>query len=510
MLYTELLATWPLLGLLQLVPLLTGLLLIRIRGNGAFALALGASTLEIILAATLYFSFDNTQPAGVMQFAEHQPLFGAFHYHAAVDGMSVLFVLLTALLSFLGVVFILFRQLHATSVLAVMMGVEATLLSQFVTMDLLWFSLMSVLEILLVAYLTKRWPASDDVIPAVVRFLQFMLVGLLLLMGGTLLLGWNYANISGTWSFSLYKLATVSVPEEMESVVFFMLFYGLAVRIPLFPFHGWLPDFLKFGNVAIAPMYLLGLKLGVYGLLRFVFPLLPNAVWTWHFVAVAFAVTGVFYAALLALRQQNLRSLLAFAVVSHTSILTIGLFSLDPLALQGSILLALNFGLAISGLLFMTGLVWQRTRTTNLHRLGGMFDYIPMVGLAFFAAGLAIVGMPGTPGFNAVHFVLEGSIKTFGAPVTIAAAIGNLIAAGFLMRSFQRAFLSKPGGDTRHWNKQPSQLTEMVLAGTVIFVTVVVGFYDVPWLALIEEPVGGVGKLFDEFRGMSGVEAGHE
>ncbi|MFM2317863.1 MAG: hypothetical protein RLZZ215_484 [Pseudomonadota bacterium] len=507
--YQDLAATWPLLSLLQLVPLLAGLLLIRIRGRQAMILALVASLLEMALALVLYLNFDSNQAAGVLQFSEQLKFWAALQYHVAVDGMSVLFILLATLLGFLCVVFILFRRLHASSVLAVMMLVQATLVSQLVTMDLLWFSLVSVFEMLLVAYLTKRWPASDDVMPALVRFLQFMSVGLLLLFAGTLLIGWNYASIKGVWSFDLVELATIQVPEEMEGILFFLLFYGLAIRIPLFPFHGWLPDFLRFGNVAIAPIYLLGLKLGVYGLLRFVFPLIPHAVWQWHYVAVSFAMVGVFYAALLALKQQNLRSLLGFAVVSHTGILTIGLFSLDPLALQGSVLLAVNFGLAISGLLLMTGLVWQRTRTTSLNRLGGMFDYIPLVGIAFLIAGLAIVGMPGTPGFNAVHFVLEGAIQTFGAPVTIAAAIGNLIAAGFLLHAFQRAFLTKPTGDTSHWNTEPSQLTEKILAGTVIIVIVVVGFYDVPWLTLIAEPVGGIGELFNELRATSGI-ANHD
>lgn len=507
--YQDIKATWPLLTFLQLVPLIAGLCLIRIRGKNAIILSLVASFIEIALALSLYLNFDSTQKPGVLQFAEHFPLWAAFQYHMAVDGMSVLFVLLTTLLGFLCVVFILFRRLHGSSVLAVMMLVQATLVSQLVTVDLLWFTLVAMLEMLFIAYLTKRWPASDDVMPALVRFLQFMVVGLVLLLAGTLLIGWNHASIKGYWSFDLAELASVDIQEEIEGLLFFLLFYGLAIRIPLFPFHGWLPDFLRFGNVAIAPIYLLGLKLGVYGLLRFVFPLMPNAVWQWHYVAVAFAMTGVFYAALLALKQQNLRNLLGFAVVSHTSILTIGLFSLDPLALQGSVLLAVNFGLAISGLLLMTGLVWQRTHTTDLHRLGGMFDYIPLVGIAFLIAGLAIVGMPGTPGFNAVHFVLEGAIKTFGAPVTIGAAIGNLIAAGFLLRAFQRAFLTKPSGKTDHWNTQPSELTEKVLAGTVILVIVVVGFYDVPWLTLIAEPVGGVGELFNELRATAGI-ANHD
>ncbi|MEZ5449554.1 MAG: proton-conducting transporter membrane subunit, partial [Thiolinea sp.] len=351
--YTEYTASWPLLGLLQLLPFLTGLVLIRLRGKPAILLALVVSVLEISLAATLYLSLQPGQPAGVMQFGEQVQLLGALHYHAAVDGMSVLFVLLTAILGFLCVFFILFRRQQSTSILAVMLGIQATLMSMFVTVDLLWFALMSVLELFWVAYVTKRWPASDDPSAALVRFLQFMLVSLLLLLIGILILGWNHADQrAGNWSFSLYHLGKTGMSENLEALVFFLLFYALGIRLPVFPFHGWLPDFLKFGNAAVAPIYLLGMKVSLYGMLRFVFPLTPQAAWDWHKVAVGFAVAGVFYAALLALRQQNLRSLLAFAIVSHTGILTIGLFSLDPVAMQGSVLLALNFGLAISGLLF--------------------------------------------------------------------------------------------------------------------------------------------------------------
>ena len=496
--FTGLAGPWPLAAGLQLVPLLAALLLMRLRGQPAFGLALLAVTLELGLATALYLHFDPGQAAGVMQFSEHLPLFGALQYHAGVDGMSVLFVLLSAVLGFLSVVFVLFRQLHGTTILAVIMALQATLMSQFLTLDLLWFCLMGMLQVLLTAYLSWRWPTSADVLPALSRYLQFMFTGLLLLLGGTLILGWSHADQQGGGlSFDLFALTRQPVPDSLQELCFFLLFYGLAVRIPLFPLHGWLPDLLMQGSVAIVPISLLGLKVGVYGLLRFVFPILPQAVEKWHFVAAGFAMIGVFYAALLALRSTNLRRLLGYAVISHTGILTVGLFALHPSALKGSLLLALNFGLAISGLLLMTGLVWQRTSTTNLLRLGGMFDHIPLVGVAFLVAGLAIVGMPGTPGFDAVHFVLEGSILSFGATVTIAAALGNLIAAGFLLHSFQRAFMGAPPGNRAiHWNTSPSQLTEKVLAGTVILVTLAVGFYSKPWLELINQPVQGLGALF--------------
>lgn len=499
MTFSEIPAHTPILATLQLLPLLTALVLIRIRGEAAVALASIASAAQLLLSLGLYMQFDSSQPAGVMQFGEHVPLLGAFHYHAAVDGMGVMFLFLTSVLSLLSVVFILIRKLHESSILAVMMGIQATLVSQFVTVDMLWFTVMSLLEILLIAYITKRWPTFHDIQPTLARYLQFMAVGLLLLLLGTLLLGWNHADVhGGRWSFSLYELAELRFSERsmIGTLVFFALFYGLGIRIPIFPLHGWLPSFMINGNVAVAPIYLLGLKVGVYGLLRFVFPIVPQAVQEWHVIATIFAASGVFYAAFLAMRQQTLREMLAFAVISHTGILTIGLFSLHPMGFRGSILLALNFGVAISGLALMTGMVWQRTRTTRMAKLGGLLDYIPIVGLAFLVAGLAIVGMPGTPGFDAVHFVLEGAIKRFGALVTIAAALGNLVAAGFLLRAFQQAFLGQAQVDTSRWDTNPTYPAEMTMAAIVMLVIIGVGFYSAPWTALIAQPVQGLAELF--------------
>lgn len=507
MTFTDIHATTPILGSLQLLPLLAAALLWRIRGNTAVAIAGITTVLQLTVALLLYSRFDTAQPAGVMQFAEYVPLLGAFSYHAAVDGIGVIFVLLSAVVGVLSVVFIVLRRLHDSAVFAAMLALQAVIISQFVTVDLLWFALMSVIEVALIAYLTRRWATFADIQPSLARYVQFMLIGLLLLFAGVLLLGWSYADANqGQWSFSLYDLVQLDFGTQstVATLIFFSLFYALGVRIPLFPLHGWLPSFMLHGNVAIAPIYLLGLKVGVYGLLRFVLPIVPHAVWEWHVIVIVFATTGVFYAAFLAMRQQTLRELLAFAVISHTGILMIGLFSLQQLAFSGSVLLAVNFGLAITGLLLMTGMVWQRTRTTRLQKLGGLLDYIPIVGLAFLVAGLAIVGMPGTPGFDAVHFVLEGSIKRFGAVVTIAAALGNLVAAGFLLRAFQRAFLSQPGMDTSRWDTQPAYATEKLMAGVVMLIIIGVGFYSAPWLELIEQPVQGLSNLFAAYTGEQG------
>ena len=504
MTFTETSSNLPWLTILQLLPFFTGLILIRVRGHAALALAGTAATVELGIAGWLYAHFDTHVAAGVMQFAEHAPLFGALDYHVAVDGMGVLFLLLSSLLGLLCVAFILVRKLHETSILAVMMGIQATLVSQFVTVNLLWFVLLSLLELLLIGYITKRWPTAHDIQPTLARYLQFMAVSVLLLLFGTLLLGWSYADShAGHWSFNLYDLVTMdfstsAATQTIGTLVFFAMFYGLGIRIPLFPLHGWLAPFMVDGNVAVAPIFLLGLKVWVYGLLRFVLPIVPEAVHAWHHIVVIFATSGIFYAALLAMRQKTLREMLGFAVISHTGILTIGLFSLHPAGFKGGILLALNFGVALAGLSLMAGMVWQRTRTTRLTKLGGLLDYIPIVGLAFLVAGLAIVGMPGTPGFDAVHFVLEGAIKRFGAVVTIAAALGNLVAAGFLLRAFQQAFLGQAPADIKRWDTSPTYTAEILMASIVMLVIIGVGFYSAPWTTLIAPTVEGLSTLFPD------------
>jgi NADH-quinone oxidoreductase subunit M len=370
-------------------------------------------------------------------------------------------------------------------------------MGMFVTLNLLLFVLLSGLQIGIVGYLLWRWGNSPDKGIAMRRFYQFMAISILLLVTGTLLLGWNYADShQGNWAFDLTELVRAPVSDTFRSVAFFLLFYGLAIRTPLFPLHGWLPLVAEHGNVAVAPTLLLGLKIGIYGLLRFVLPLLPTAVIEWHNYVVAFALCGIFYAAFLAMMQDNLRRLLAYAVISHTGILILGIFSLEHAAFMGSVILSVTFGLALAALVFTTGLLYRRTSTTLLKNLGGLFDTLPFLGITFLIGGLAIIGMPGTPGFDAVHLVLESAIHKFGALVTIASALGNVAAAGFLLWAFQRAFLApRPSG------AQPFQVitiskSEMFVVSGLVIVLLSAGFYIEPWLKLIDQPLSALSALY--------------
>ncbi len=490
-------SAYPILSTLQIIPLLGLFVLYGFRNSKHLMnVGIALTVLEMFFAVDLFRHFDQTNSA--MQFSEQLTLLSPLSYHTAVDGMSVLFMLLTALLSIMVMIYCsiipLERPKHLPFTILI---IEACLMSLFTTLDLMWFTLISFIELSLIGYMLRRWATSPERDLAIARYLQFMLSGLFLLAVGVSMLGWNYTHETGSaWTFDLMLLKDVAVDENIQSIIFFLLFYGLGIRIPIFPLHGWLPLTAEHGTVAMALVLLLGLKVGIYALIRFVLPLLPEAVIQWHEYVVTFAVAGVFYAAVMAMMQANLRRLLSFAVVSHTSVLIIGLFSLNQTAFEGAILLSINFGLATSGLLFMTGFVFWRTNTMLLKKLGGLFDHIPFIGITFLISGLSIVGMPGTPGFDAAHLILEASIHRFGALITIAAALGNVVAAGFLLWAFQRAFLSPKIGSWHQKAIAPASRSEEVLAAMIIITLLTTGFYTEPWLGLIENSMHGLGELY--------------
>jgi len=487
----------PVLLLLQALPLLGAFALWLWRERPRM-LYLGRLIIaaELVLAIYAYRHFDAASAS--LQFVEHLGRTSPFAYHTGADGLTMLFVLLTALIMLLVSLYSLVRGLaEPVRMHAVILGLEAALMMQLATLNLFWFVVASGFELALAGYLIGHWATSPEKGRAMARFFQFQATGLLLLLLGVLLLGWNHANASGgAWSFSLLDLAEAPMPRELGGLIFFLMFYGLAIRTPLFPLHGWLPTIAHHGNVAVAPAILLGIKIGIYGLLRFVMPVVPAAVAEWHVYVAGFATAGVFYAAILAFQQKNLRRMIAFAVISHTSLVVIGLFTLHPLAFQGSVLLAANFGLAATAMLFMIGFVFRRTGTTRLHRLGGLFDRIPFIGITFLVGGLAIVGMPGTPGFDAVHMLLEAAIENFGALPTVAAALGNVAAAGFLLYAFQRAFLAPNRSDNVQAAVERVQPLEYLVITIVLVVLLGTGFHLEPWQQLIEVSLKALAARF--------------
>lgn len=476
----------PILSLLVLVPLAAmGLAWAARSARQAFLLGLAASLLELGLAVWLLLMFR--QDTAELQFVEKIPLTPFLSYHLGVDGISILFVLLAALLTLLVVLYgEVVHESPAGIYMASVFAFEAVLMGLFLSVDLLEFWAVCLLETVPASFILLRWGFGRDRRRALARYAQNMAGGLALMLAAVLVIGWRHAEASGDWSFALPDLLQTPLAPARQSLPFVLFFYALAVRMALFPFHAWLPVVAQHGPLATVCVFLVGLKVGVYALLRFVLPLLPAACREWKSFVAGLAIAGMFYGALLALMQINLRRLLAFSAVSQTGMLAAGVFCLNREGLQGSLLLAINFGAAASALLFVTGVLHRRMRTTFLPRLGGLFDTMPLPGLAFLLAALSTMAMPGTPGFDAAHLMLEGAIETHSLGVAVAMAAGSVASAAFLLWAFQRAFLARRRDAALRPEKIRLSLPEAALVAALCAVQLGVGFYTEPWLAIVD------------------------
>jgi NADH-quinone oxidoreductase subunit M len=227
--------------------------------------------------------------------------------------------------------------------------------------------------------------------------------------------------------------------------------------------------------------------------------LVPSAAEQWAHFVVTLGLIGIFYGALLALMQINIRRLLAFAVISHTGMLVIGVFSFNDFALEGSILLSIAYGLATAGMMFSIGLIYERTRTSYLPRLGGLFESNSTLALLFMISALSTMVMPGTPGFDAAHLLIEGTIEEHGWLTAIAILLGNVLGAAFLLWAFQRLFIAHPRRHHQPYStKHHPVIKERIIAVVICGLLIATGFYTTPWLKYIDQEAREIGEHYPQ------------
>jgi len=508
---------FPLLTTLTLLPLLSAGGVLWLQPAYRWGVALSGGLLNVFLSVYLLHVFDADAPG--IHLAESLDFLG-IAYRVGVDGTNILFVPLATILGLLALVYTrITRHRDDKLFMACLLAYQGILIGAFVALNAMQFWFWCLLELLPVVLLTMSAGTGKLRNQVVKTVLQYWLSGLAMSLAGFLLLSFGLMQNGLAFSFEWLTLkhfaacvpdtsqhfphpcgSNLSIPNE--TLIFILLFFGFAVRMPLFPFHAWLPLLAEHGTAASAAIFLHGLKLGIYAVIRFILPLVPAAAEQWAHFVLSLGLLGIFYGALLALMQINMRRLLAFAVISHTGMLIIGVFSFNDFALEGSILLSVAYGLATAGMLFSIGLIYERTRTSFLPRLGGLFETNSTIALLFLISALSTMVMPGTPGFDAAHLMIEGTIEEHGWLIAIAILLGNVMAAGFLLWAFQRLFIAHPKRRVQPYSSvYHPVLKERIIAVVICGLLIATGFYTTPWLKYIDQEASEIGEFYPKHHG---------
>jgi len=360
----ELTFGFPILSLILFLPLVGAVLLALLREEDLIRnAALGVTLLELVLTVVVLLRF--VPESAAMQFSERlawiPPL--GISYHLGLDGISVLFVGLTAFLSVLVVLYSWDTVRHQIKLYFVaLLALETTMMGIFVSLDLILFFVFWELMLIPSYFLIKLWGGGAERQYAALKYVLYTLLGSVFMLVGIVLLDLNYHewaavhHIEPAYSFDFLQLLSIPVPPQKQVLIFWLLFMGLAFKAPLFPFHTWLPDALLEGPIGMA-VFLAGIKLGTYGFIRFSLPLLPEASRqdTVAGVMMVLGLLAILYGAIVALIQPDFRRLLAFSSISHLGFVVAGLFALNFQGLQGSLLTMINLGFSTAGLFFLAG-----------------------------------------------------------------------------------------------------------------------------------------------------------
>jgi len=436
----------PLLSILIFLPLLAGLALWLFKDIKKIRIfVLTASIIELLFSLVLIFYFDKTESG--FQFIEKFSWVPTLniHYYLGVDGLSVLFLPFTSLLF---IIVILASWKSVTKLVALYFAfillLEAVTMGIFCALDGVLFFLFWETTLLPLYFLMSLWGIGPNRRFAAVQYTLLMLAGGIPILFAMVLLALHQAGLSDlplaqSLVFDLPSLLQVQLPHQLEVIIFLLLFFGFAVKTPLFPFHTWLPLSAQEGPIAVVAL-LTGLKLGAYGMIRFTMPLAPTVSREFHWLIAGLGVIGIIYGAVMAISQTNMRRMLAYSSISHVGLVLLGIASFNIQGLQGAIFQLLNFTLISSGLFLMAGFLYHRVGSNDTLSLGGTAKSMPMLASFFLLFALASMGAPGTSGFPAEFLILLSVLSTHTG-AGLAALFGIVLGTGYLMSVYKRDFL---------------------------------------------------------------------
>ncbi len=467
-----------------------------------------AITLVVFLLSLLLLGRQEASGSGFF-FERNVPWIEAINtnYHVGVDGLSLWLVILTTFIMPISVL----STWHAiekrpAAFYVFLLLLEAAMIGVFVSLDLLVFYLFFEASLVPMFFLIGIWGGANRIYAAV-KFFIFTALGSLLMLVAIIALYYLHFNATGVGTFDF-----VTLLESLESgrlvfagatgtLLFLAFALAFSIKVPLFPFHTWLPDAHTeaptAGSVILAAVLL---KMGTYGLMRFNFPLFPEASREFAWIFIILAIIGIIYGALVAMVQPDIKRLVAYSSVAHMGFVILGMFSFTEWGMQGALYQMLNHGISTGALFLLVGFIYERRHTREISKFGGLANVMPIYATIFVITSMSSVGLPFLNGFVGEFLIMLGMWRSaaldgvqwlgwnWNYVATMFAGTGVIFAAVYLLWMIQRVFFGKVTNDENRGLKDLSY-REIGLIAPLVFLMVFMGVYPKPFLERSREAV---------------------
>ncbi|MFZ5674241.1 MAG: NADH-quinone oxidoreductase subunit M [Pseudomonadota bacterium] len=487
---------WPILSVVTFLPLVGAAFVLAIRGNDAVALrnmrwaALWTTIVTFVLSLLIWHYFDPANPD--FQFVEKLSWLGdTASYHMGVDGISMLFVILTTFLMPICILASWQVEKRLREYLIAFLVLETLMIGVFCALDLVLFYLFFEGGLIPMFLIIGVWGGPRRVY-ASFKFFLYTLLGSVLMLLAIIAMYWY----SGTTDIAvLYKNPTF--PAEMQTWLWLAFFASFAVKMPMWPVHTWLPDAHveapTAGSVILAAILL---KMGGYGFLRFSVPMFPIASDLFAPFVFTLSVVAIVYTSLVALMQEDMKKLIAYSSVAHMGFVTMGIFTLNRQGIDGALFQMISHGIVSGALFLCVGVVYDRMHTREIAAYGGLVNRMPLYALTFMVFTMANVGLPGTSGFVGEFLTLMGAFQN-NTWVAFFATTGVILSAGYALWLYRRVVFGKlEKASLKHiTDMTPREALALV---PLILLTIFFGVYPSPILdvfgASVESLMAGVNK----------------
>lgn len=483
------------LSILVFFPAVAGLLGFVVDKGSIRTYGITVVAIEFLLSLWLWFSFD-TSSAG-MQFVEMIPLIPdmGISYYLGTDGISLFIILMTTLMTLIGMAS-MGETKNIKNMIISLLFLEMTMIGVFVALDAIIFYLFWELSLVPMLYIIGAWGGPLRVY-ASIKFFLYTFTGSLIMLVGMLFVAYIYHSLTGVWSFAVTDWYALVLPVDYQLWLFAAFFIGFAIKVPMFPFHTWIPyahgQAPTIGSVILAAVLL---KMGTYGFVRFSLPMFPDASVLSITPIAVLSLIMIIYTAMIAYAQKDIKQVIAYSSVSHMGIIMLGLFAMNAEGLSGSVFQMLSHGIVSGALFMLVGMIYERRHTKLMSEFGGIAAVMPKFAIIFGIMLMASVGLPLTIGFIGEFLVLLGFYQV--SPImTILAGTSIILGAVYMLRVMKRTFFGPLDNEE---NKKLKDLNSRETWSLIPLVAIVIwlGVYPKPVLAPIDNSVKALLSFMDE------------